>query len=374
MDDGLGGARALLPGTPLEPLATLGGSDRSTVQRVSAGPRTLIVKTFPDAGTGWVRESAALSVMPPDAPVPRLLAAGDAPPIVVMSDMGTGGNIADALLGDDPDAARRALVSWARAIAALHATTAGARDAFRAALGERSGARGAAGAEPDRSGAPTGVREVTESTVRDDLESTARRTAEHCAALDVDVPAGALDELRGLAERLGGDGPAAMTPSDACPDNNVCTGDGLVLVDFEHAQWRHVAWDVAYLTVPWPSCWCSWRVPDRDARLAVDAYRAANPSPYVDGPDFDRDLAAATIGWAFVSASWFLPRALDGDPPPADPAKHTPTRRAMILHRLAVSRDIPELPALARLAGDLHDALAGRWGDVPLAYAPAFAG
>jgi hypothetical protein len=355
MDDGLDGARALLPGTPLESLTALGGSDRSIVQRVSAGPRTLIVKTFTEAGRGWVRESAALSVMPPEAPAPRLVAAGDAPPVVVMSDVGTGGNIADALLGDDPEAAQRAMVSWATTIAALHTSTAGTGDAFRAALAARAG-----------------VCEVPDSAIRDDLESAARKTAEHCADLGVDVPDGALDELLGLAGRLGADGPAALTPADACPDNNVWTGDDLVLVDFEGAQWRHIAWDVAYLAVPWPTCWCSWRVPDGVARVAVNAYRAAYPSPYVDGPDFDRDVAAASVGWAFWSVAWFLPRALSGDPPPPELARRAPTRRAVILHRLAMVRENRELPALAELAGRMRDALADRWGEVALAYAPAF--
>lgn len=356
MDDGLDGVRALLPGTPLESLTTLGGSDRSTVQRVSAGPRTLIVKTFAEAGRGWVRESAALSVMPPEAPAPRLVAAGEDPPVVVMCDLGTGGNIADALLGDDPDVAQRAMVCWATSIAVLHASTAGARDAFRAALAARAG-----------------VCQVPESAIPDDLEFAARNITEHCADLGVDVPAGALDELRGLAVRLDGDGPAGITPADACPDNNVRTGDGLVLVDFEGAQWRHIAWDVAYLSVPWPTCWCSWRIPDGVARVAVDAYRAAYPSPYVDGPDFDRDVVAASVGWSFWSAARFLPRALAGDPPPPDPAERTPTRRALILHRLATVRETRELPALAELAGRVRDALVDRWGEVPLAYAPAFA-
>ena len=46
----------------------------------------------------------------------------------------------------------------------------------------------------------------------------------------------------------------ALTPADACPDNNVLIGRRRVLIDFEGAQWRHLAWDVAYLFVPWPTC------------------------------------------------------------------------------------------------------------------------
>jgi hypothetical protein len=101
------------------------------------------------------------------------------------------------------------------------------------------------------------------------------------------------------------------------------------------------------------------------------AYTAALGWPYLSTPAFRRDLAAAAVGWAFVSTSWFLPSAL-ADDPPSDPATPRPTRRAMILHRLDEVHRAGELPALADLAGRLHSALTDRWGDIRLAYAPAF--
>jgi hypothetical protein len=363
MRDGLDGARALLPGVRLEHLETLGGSDRSVVRRVSAQPGTLIVKTFTDPGEGWVRESAALSVLPPAAPAPRLVAAGDAPPIVVMSDVGAGGSVAEALLGADPAVAADAVVSWATAIASLHRATAGVRGAFRAALETRAASRARAGEPP-----------VPESAMPALLDDAARAIVRHCAELAIDIPAGALDQLRGLAVRLGGDGPAALTPADACPDNNVRSGDGLMLLDFEGAQWCHVAWDVAYLIVPWPSCWCCWRIPADVAERGIEAYVAASGLPYAGTPEFRRDVAAAAAGWALASVCWFLPRALTPEPPVADPDRPAPSRRAAILHRLDGVRRRAELSALAELAGRLRETLVGRWGEVPLDYAPAFAG
>ena len=357
MRDGLDDVRALLPGVRIGPLEhdTRGGSGRSSVRRVSADSGTLIVKTFADAGPGWVRETAALSVMPPDAPAPRLVASGRTPPMVVMSDAGTGANVADALLGGDPLAAADALVSWAVAIASLHRATAGMREEFRAALDARAGDQ-----------------QVAESPLGSDLRDAAEVLAAHCAGLGVAVPTGAFAELTGLASRLGADGPAALTPADACPDNNVRQGDTLMLIDFEGAQWRHVAWDVAYLVVPWPSCWCSWRVPEPAAERALDAYRGAAGPAYADSPAFRRDVEAAAAGWALMSTAWFLPRALDDDPPPSDRRLVAPTRRALLLHRLAGARRTTQAPALAELAGRLHDALLRRWGEERLAYAPAF--
>lgn len=357
MRDGLDDVRALLPGVRLAPLDhdRPGGGGRATIRRVAAGADTLIVKTFRTPGPGWVRESAALSVLPAGAPAPRLVAAGRTPPVVVMSDLGAGANVADALLGHDPAAAADAVVSWAEAVATLHRMTAGSREAFRSTLDDR------AGDEP-----------VEASPLRTDLDDARRVIESHCGELGVTVPAGAFEEFNALAERLGPDGPAALTPADACPDNNIRVGDRLLLVDFEGAQWRHVAWDVAYLTAPWPSCWCSWRLPDEVSRRAIEAYRAAAGSGYPDTPGFESDLAAAAAGWAFISTSWFLANALGEDPRPNDPRLVAPTRRAIILHRLDGARRTAELPGLAELAGRLHDALAGRWGPVELAYAPAF--
>jgi hypothetical protein len=182
-------------------------------------------------------------------------------------------------------------------------------------------------------------------------------------------------ELLGLADRLNGDGPAAaLTPADACPDNNVRTEDGLVLIDFEGGQWRHVAWDLCYLAVPWPSCWCAWRLPQDVVGGALAAYRSAARSQWADSADFRADVAAATVGWSYMSVSWFMKRALDGDATlTIAPEKTSPPRRATILHRLdLVRRSDAGTPALAELADRLHGELAGRWGDCPMPLAPAF--
>jgi hypothetical protein len=72
-----------------------------------------------------------------------------------------------------------------------------------------------------------------------------------------------------------------------------------------------------------------------------------------------------------LSTTWFLGNAL-GDDPPLNPHRPTPTRRAMIQHRLERAGASPELPAVAELARRLGAQLRERWGDVPLAMAPAF--
>lgn len=357
MDDGLDPARVLLPGTPLTALADLGGSSRSAVRRVAAGAGTLVVKAYRGSGEGWVREAAALSVLsalPAAVPAPRLVADGAAPPVVVMSDLGGGSSVADALLGTDPAEATDAVVAWAVAVAAVHRATAGSRDAFEAALAARAG---------DFPVAP--------STMADDLDHGAGLLARHAADLGVTATDAALDELRGLAGTLDA-GPASLTPNDTCPDNNLRTADGLVLLDYEHAQWRHLAWDVAYLTVPWPTCWCSWLLPAAVSARATDAYVTALGLPWAGSAAFERDVATATVGWSALTAGWLLGTALGADPPSAVPGRSMPRRRPVILHRLAAVSRADRVPALAAFAGELRAALADRWGELELARAPAY--
>ncbi len=362
MQDAVSAAAALLPGVRLELAERLRRTERSEVLRVRAagpgwpGPETLIVKMFPGAGEGWARESAALAAAPAGAPVPGLVAAGADPPVVVMTDAGTGRSLADELLGGDAAAAGAAAGRFAAALAQLHLSTRGVRSEFGAQLAARSGGTFAASAMPGLVG------------------DAVPALASLCERLGVRVPDRELAALAELPDRLSAAGPAALTLADACPDNNVSTGAGYVLIDFEEAEWRHIAWDAAYLTVPWPSCWCSFRLPAAVTRQALTRYRTAiaGAVPYAGTPAFDHDVALAAAGWALVTASWFLPKALASDPPLHDAAAPLPTRRAAILHRLGEAHGSAVQPVLAGFAGRLRAELARRWGEVPLELAPAF--
>jgi len=355
----LAALRHLLPGD-LEVLGELGGSSRSQVHRVRVGGATVIVKRFVAEGEGFAREAAALSVMPPEAPTPRLLGESTQPPAVVLSDAGTGRSVADDLLGADPAAAGASLFSWARAIALLHDCTAERGDAFRAALAAR--------ADQPVAGL---------ATLATEIEQAVTALDEHCARLGVRVPAGAWDDLRALHARLHG-GPAVLSPGDACPDNNVATPSGRILIDFEGAQWQHPAWDLAYLSVPWPSCWCAWRLPLDTCEQAVRRYQQTSTLPWATSPGFRGDIDAAAVVWAIITTPWYLRRALADDPPSPDPRRLMPTRRSQILNRLRLAASSrpqggPELAALGALAAALRDTLADHWGETSLPYAPAFA-
>lgn len=362
--DGLATAHALLPGWSLGEAERLRSGERSSVSRVAAtrpdGSRTdVVVKLYTTAGEGWVRECAALESLERTGAAPRLLAAGGEPPVAVVEYLGRGASVADALLGSDHHAAATAVVRWAEAVAALHVASRDSRPGFRAALERREGDL-----------------PVADAYMVVGIEDAIRQLDAECAALGVAIPTGSFDALRELEHRLSGTGAAALSPSDTCPDNNVVLDDRVMLLDFEDAQWRHIAWDVAYLRVPWPTCWCSWALPDDVADAALAAYRsvAAPAFPDVTGDGFPRDVAAAAVAWSLMSTMWFLPSMRAGDPP-LDPERPGPLRRAVVGHRLAVSArtaDAAGLAPLGELAHLLGEQLAEQHGTGALEFAPAF--
>ena len=354
-------------------------SERTVVWRVrlrgsAQAPATVVVKAYtgPDplsgGSFGWMRESAGLATLArAEADGPWLLAAVADPQLVVMTDVGRGPHLADALLGADGAVAGERLLRWADAVADLHAATAGSGDVFAAELAARAGDSGVLSSDANPDGMPRLLARAADSL------------AEHLPRLGVTPDPSVLDQVRALGELLPpAPGVAALTPSDACPDNNVEVDGRLVLLDYEGAEFRHVAWDAAYLRVPWPSCWCSWRMPDRVAEAGLARYRqrVAATLPYAATEQFDRDLDVATVGWAFVSGGWFLPRAF-ADPPPDNPRIVAPGRQPILQHRFAVAARAgaaqPAVPpAVTALAADICAAMLRAWGPRPLELAPVW--
>ena len=314
--------------------------------------RAYVVKAYPvDDGPRGARERAALHALDGASGAPALLAEGDDPPHVVMSHLDGTGSLADALLGTDEAAARTALLSWAEALAVLHsAGTDSTRAAFADALAERSPA-------------------LRPRSLAGDFATAADTYAETLAELGLPPHEQALGDLRILPSQLDDPRQEVLSPADTCPDNNVISADRMHLIDFEHAELRHRAWDVAYLRAPWPSCWCAWRIPEGAGEAAVAAYRR-EAGDVAAGPDFLAALDVATLGWRAMTPAWFLGGALASDD--KETAHRRPSRRSFVLHRLAAVAVDDTRPSLAAMAADLVSELRGRWGEVPLEMAPAF--
>jgi len=346
-------------------------SNRATVQRALARSadgveHAVVLKAATGTGDSGSREQAALRLLA-DRGVPGvvpLLGTTDEPPLLVLDDLGSGPTLADRLLAQDPNAARTAVHGWAVALADLQANTVGLGPPYLQAL---------------RAADPAGT--PSTDTSRESLAEAAAVLARDLPLLGITPGDDALEELLGLADDLDvtlPDAPGALVPGDTCPSNAVETAAGLVLLDFESAQYRHVAWEAAYLTVPWPSCWCSWALPADVAADALQVWqdRLAQTLPAVSTSGFDDDLARATTGWAFISTAWFLGSAVAGDPPPPDPARRhlIQTRKALLQRRLhaVATRSPGVLPALEDLAAQTHRAMLRQWGAHELPLAPAF--
>ena len=352
----------LLPGSPVRAVDRLRSSDRTVVERVHLArpdvhaPAQVVIKRFVQV-TGFATEAAALSVLPAGVLAPRLLAEDRSERVIIMTDVGCGPSLADALLADRAEAAEAALCAWADTMVEIHQVTSTLRGSFSAALGQRGGSVEQVDPMGRWLAATPGV-----------IEGTSAGLA---------VPAGLPEELASMTALLADPAWGAMSQGDACPDNNILTPAGLHLIDFEEAVFRHVAWDLAYLRVPWPSCWCAWDLPATAAAAATARYLRAvgHPSSRADQSALEDAVEVATLAFALIAAAWFLPSALQRDDTLGTPDLHAPSRRAAVLHRFKLAADTAAAlgyRTTATAARSWTATLRQRWGRRTLPTNPAF--
>jgi hypothetical protein len=169
-----------------------------------------------------------------------------------------------------------------------------------------------------------------------------------------------------------GSGDDALTHGDVCPDNVVLAADKMRLVDFEAAAVRPAAIDVAFLTMPFPSCWCCGEVPEEILRSTYDEYgqarRALNPAWTPDG----RALALGTVYWALRH----LTGPMMGIALARDPSWGPSRLRARLLRECRMAaialQERAMLPDLCSGLDALHEDLVGRWGRHEMKMLPCF--
>lgn len=364
---GLLGARLSVVGSAFP------GSRRTLVVRAADGRgRSVVVKRYlGDEGIeAYAREASALDALSGFGQTPSLVAESSAPRLVVMDDLGEGGHLAEVLLGPDHGRATATLSGWADAVAGLHRAGSGLREAFERGVQDRS-------PEP-----------VEVDYLPAQLATAATEWARLATALDVVLPGGTFDVLTAVPSRFRVEA-SSLSAADMCPDNNLVhvgtdrvkgsapDGPRLSLLDFEFAVWRPIAWDAAYLHVPWPTCWCAWSLESAAADAALGRWRDAVSQtwPVARGTDFDRDLELATEAWAWLAGSWCLAGLVDDGPSTrANPVKPMPRMPDRVLRFLGTAATGHALPELADAAGQLARAVETRYAaaDVPLA--PAFTG
>jgi len=344
VDDVVAAASAAL-GMALSEPAKLGGSDRSAVlrcRRPDGG--TVVVKSYPRTIVGaesFTAEAAGLAFTSESGIGPRLLAASPQARLVVMSDLGSGPSLADVLLTGPADAAASALLSWARACGDLAVASAGRQDELaRLTAAHRI--------------APTaGSRDHW-------LQHRLGEIPALLAGLKIPAPPGLGVDLAEVASILRPGQYEVFSPGDICPDNNLLTAGGIRFVDYESAEFHSGFLEAGYLSMPFSTCWCVFRLPDDIARSAETAYRDLVSAVH---PDLASDavwrpgLRRAVAAWTLHAMTYLLDRSLIADRPMIDDGRAAPTARQLLRYRwqrlLTELEPAGELSSICALARDL---------------------
>ena len=329
----------------------IAGDDRSVVLKRT---RT---ENFGDRSRGFDAELAALEFLNNmgNAVAPRLYGADPSAGILIMEDLGPGSSLADSLLARDRGHAEADLVSYARAMATMHAWSVIRSREYAEIRARHTPA-------PDSPAGP------------DWPAVTARGKVPFLAvSAQLGLPvAGLEDEIDSLTALMGSSGPIGLVHSDLCPDNTHITDDSCRLIDFETSGWGPIALDVVYLLAPFPSCWCFASLPSEAAGPALLAYRDQVTNAGIDlGADWEIALAAALAG-SVVARGAGIRHALD-----EDRNWGTTTMRPRLLTWLnsfivAASRT-GALPHLRSAAEAMHEQLRLRWPGTVVPDYPALA-
>jgi hypothetical protein len=271
--------------------------------RLAGDDRTVVLKrpregNFGDRSWGFDAELAALEFLSPmeTAVAPRLLGTDASAGILIMEDLGPGSSLADSLMAGDCSRVGADLISYARAIAAMHAWSIGRSNEYGQI---RAGLAGSAGA-------------VMEPDWMDAIGRSKEPFLAMAAQLGLATDGVAL-EIDSLGTLMAGAGYVGLVHSDLCPDNTQITDGRCRIIDFETSGWGPIALDVAYLLATFPSCWCFASLPAEAAGPALLAYRDQVTNAGVDlGPDWEHALTAALAGWV-VARGARIGRAVEED-------------------------------------------------------------
>jgi hypothetical protein len=352
----------------------LGGSERSVVLRVRVAaspfslPRTLVLKRYLEPPErhcdSFVREAASYQLFTAlaseDRMCPELFAHAPDSRLVVLEDLGGAPTLADKLLGHDARGAERALLSWARSLGRLHATTAG-READFDALERR----------------------LTPPDLKDPLAVDGATALEELPALleselGLPTPVQAVEHAAKSRRLMETGRHRAFSPSDSCPDNNLITDRGVRFLDFEGGCVRNAILDAAYLRVPFPSCWCPFALPAGMTDAMLAGWRA---EVRVVWPDLDDDsvllprLLDAQLFWVWLTTWQFFSRPEAAQSHSSALADTPPDTLVLVerWRRLAVDAEVARLADVAEHASRMCAALRERFGtDEPLPLYPAF--
>ena len=378
-------AVSVLIGQPVELVDMLSEEDRRNLVarlRITTGAdagRTVIAKQtvgfeLPDTSEEdrlrFFREAAAATLLTKLAPgehTPRCWGADRQTGLMIFEDLGTDATLVQPLLDGSAGAARTAMISFVRRLAAIHGAT-----AYRSADWDRT---------VTDLGAPAAL--LTDHVlarygrgVDDGIKGLDRLLAELGLSPTRDRT-GLAAELDSVRQTLTHPGPfTVLVHNDPCPDNVVITSAGARVLDFEFGRPGHALIDGLYPQLPFPSCWCCNRVPDDLGAELTRLYRDDLAATIPQAAD-DELYADATTQ---VMAYWLLMtfESMAADVRVESRTWGIASTRSRALTRLDsfthTARITGRLPELAGLAEQIRSELVDRWTQTdPLPIYPGFA-
>lgn len=220
---------------------------------------------------------------------PRFYGGDHAAGFVVLEDIGEPRSLVQPLLDGDMASAAQALRAYTQRLGEMHADTYGREAEFDAIC--RS------------------LHPHMPEMRNDSLEEFQHKTKQRLEAINatlrsLEMPLGdaALNEAQALLF-------AAHRPtqfrtfihSDPCPDNVIYDGGTLRLIDFEFVRYGHALHDGLFSRIPFPTCWCSKRVPDALVSELETQYRqifGAVCPPILDDDVFRAEVCIMAGRWA----------------------------------------------------------------------------
>ncbi|MET9002902.1 phosphotransferase [Amycolatopsis sp. Hca4] len=243
----------------------LAGSGPATVVRARvvssfALPRTLVIKHYPDRPASgadpFAQEAVSYQLFtalsPEERMCPELVAHDGRDRVLVLEDLGRTPTLEDKLYARDSRAAERALLSWARSLGRLHASTAGREADFNALLRRLGGPAKAESGEVDVSRVAALIQQ----------------------RLGIPVPEEVLTQVTAALDQSRAAGFRAFSPVELSPDNNLVTGQGVRFLDFENGCVRSALVDAAHLRLPFASWPDALALPAGMSEAMTAAWRA----------------------------------------------------------------------------------------------------
>lgn len=292
--------------------------------RVTSNPffqhRSVVVKHSPATGdelsdVAFLRETVAYqfatSLSPDARPGPVLLGYDTAQRILIISDLGEGRTLADALHDADAKAHVDLLRKLGRALGKMHAGTADEEEAFNVLLRRMTRSR------PNSAN----VLELRDRL----LAHRIRIGVDVLERSGVEIPTEIRVAASNVRNRLLRGGMRAFTPFDLTPDNIIETGSTFYFLDYEWAGYRDVTFDVAFVVARFPVFLASQPFNAEATDAFVDAWvsEVRDVWPSVNHPDtLQARITAGLIGWAMSSVALLDPLS------PAEVVEHDAKLRA----------------------------------------------